>query len=288
MRKAGAGIEVDERARISLSENETRTLAHVCANSYSEFVDEFANGMGDLRTSYYAGIPQANSGYPRNYSPNRRNVRYDIYTSFGEDTIFARTLPSEWPDGGHNSSADWRSFNHHSTDNGIEPDSSAFANRDTPVQPEKSPVFLSNLGRFISETELGRVFDPLMWETGPSSSIAWVPEVTDNVRESDKVGGGNTLRIGRPEHSRFFGISNNGGNVDTSLSALRFLDLFHCGMPMSADEDSLTGESREVAGHININTAPREVLRSLAAGKLVTDTEISTGSNSYRRVFWRR
>jgi len=276
--RARGGVEVSEISSTLVESKNSRTFSHVCANSYRELFGEFANGMGDLRMSYYANIPQADSQYPGNYSPNRRNVRYSSIYSQDENTLWGRTLPSEWPDGGHDSSADWRNFNH-TTDRSFFPDAPRFSKERAPVEPEKAPVFLSNLGRFISETELGRVFDPIMWEDG---SFAWVAEVTaSNASESDKVGGGNTLRIGRPEHPRFFEIPGNGGRADTSLSAFRLLDLFHCGMPMSSDESLLRGENREVAGHININTAPREVLRALAAGKLVADTEISTQSNTH-------
>ena len=84
--------------------------------------------------------------------------------------------------------------------------------------------------------------------------------------EASHVWGGNTLRIGRPEHDMFA--------QKPGTRASRLLDLFHCGLPLAGREGRQLGDVRQVEGHVNINTASRDVLRTLAAGILVTDPEI--------------
>lgn len=276
---ARGGVEVSELSNIDVRSRESRTFSHVCANSYRELFGDFANGMGDLRMNYYANIPLTDSRYPGNYSPGRRNIRFETIYSRNEDLLYGRTLPSEWPDGGHDSTADWRNFSH-STNVNLLPDAPQFRTR-AAVEPRKAPVFISNLGRFVSESEFGRVFDPMMWERTSGNTSEWVSSVANGAKESDKVGGGNTLRIGRPEHERFYQVSRTAGRGVTSQSAFRLLDLFHCGLPMSNNEGELRGPMRQVEGHVNINTAPRDVLRALAAGPLVNDPEISSESSSH-------
>lgn len=276
---ARGGVEVSELSNVDVRSRQSRTFSHVCANSYRELFGDFANGMGDLRMNYYANIPLTDSRYPGNYSPGRRNIRYETIYSRNEDLLYGRTLPSEWPDGGHDSTADWRNFNH-STNANLLPDAPQFMVR-AQIEPRKAPVFISNLGRFVSESELGHIFDPMMWERSSGRTSEWTSSVANGAQESDKVGGGNTLRIGRPEHERFYRVSPNAGRGDTSQSAFRLLDLFHCGLPMSNDEAELRGSMRQVEGHVNINTAPRDVLRALAAGPLANDPEIATESSRH-------
>jgi hypothetical protein len=79
-------------------------------------------------------------------------------------------MPSEWPDGGHNSLE-----TEHLQDRGRRranettlPDDPRFFQSATSAatrRVEEAPMRLSNLGRFYSATELGRVYDPIMWET---------------------------------------------------------------------------------------------------------------------------
>jgi hypothetical protein len=190
-------------------------------------------------------------------------------------------LPSEWPDGGHDASVDWENFNRQS-DTNIAPDSPAFGPRAL-VEENKAPVFISNLGRFFSETELGRVFDPLMWEEDAGGgTIRWASEIASRrIDPSNTLGGGNTLRIGRPEHERFYDFEPEVALSDTSVHAVRLRDLFHCGIPSSSEQSEIEGPLRLVEGHVNVNTAPRNVLRSLVAGKLVSDPEIAKQSRGH-------
>ena len=66
----------------------------------------YINNMGDPRISFYNAAPQDANAYPENYSPNRRTVRWTTIYSRDAPTkpkVYGRVLPSEWPDGGHDS-----------------------------------------------------------------------------------------------------------------------------------------------------------------------------------------
>lgn len=113
-----------------------------------------------------------------------------------------------------------------------------------PNQPTMAPDFISNAGVYNNLGELGNIFDPSQWTnvnltaSGPSAN----------------AGGGYTLAIGRPEYGRF---------DSEGLRAAQLIDLFQ--LP-----DVTTGTVPPGA-KININTAPREVLRTLVAGVSLND-----------------
>lgn len=276
--RTGGGLE--RPAITSLRTNSPRTKAVVCG-TWGPY-GSFYTGMHDVRQSWWAGLntsfPEgmvSENSYPSNYTPGRRNVRYG--TLAGRPTEpYARLLPSEWPDGGHDSNFDVAGFKGLTTsDRSARPDAPDFVAMKLPAEPMYAPMFVSNLGRFVSETELANVYDPVMWKgrQNPGLSTETWPyrefnfseesEVSNRTTEASHVGGGNTLRIGRPEHEKF--------NQEPGTRAARLLDLFHCGVPLSTNEARRNGGIRKVEGHINVNTAPRDVLRALAAGELQTD-----------------
>lgn len=112
----------------------------------------------------------------------------------------------------------------------------AIAGKNFPAnQPDMAPAFISNAGTYASLGELGHVFDPAQW-----SSV----ESDDGV-PSRLAGGGFSLAIGRPEFAPF---------DSEGLRAAQLLDIF-----------SLPPANPDIP-RININTASREVLRSLIAG----------------------
>lgn len=82
---------------------------------------------------------------------------------------------------------------------------------------------------------------------------------------SSEFGGGNTLRIGRPEHPGF----NFPGRRASHL-----LDLFHAGRPLSGNAQDAAGPVQAVEGHVNLNTASREAIRLLVAGRIHQDPQI--------------
>ena len=239
------------------------------------------NNMGDPRMAWYLQAPQYANAYPGNYSPNRRNIRRgSIYDSdaAAKPKVYGRVLPSEWPDGGHNSPyAAGNPFT--TTDERVNPDDPRFFNNLPTLIPDDSPQRLSRAGRFFSATELGHVYDPIMWRPTysnaadtnrirsgfmPSGRDRW-PDVQPTSPASADYGGGNTLRIGRPDHPAF----DQPG--DRSRHAIRLLDLFHAGIPQSDDDAEREGPLVKVDGHVNLNTASRDALRALAAGPLEQD-----------------
>lgn len=239
----------------------------------------FKNNMGDPRMSFYNLSPQDANAYPDNYSPNRRNIRWGtIYNSDSptKPKVYGRVMPTEWPDGGHNSSYESNSF--YTTDERVNADDPRFFPaaasilRNPPV--EEAPMRLSNLGRFYSTTELSRVYDPIMWETAmpTGANLPWGDVITTSASSTD-FGGGNTLRIGRPEHPNFDRASAPG------QEAYHLLDLFHAGISCSNDRLDREGELTEMVGKVNLNTASRDTLRALAIGALKMDPLICKRTN---------
>ena len=264
--------------------------AAIPGHSYGPYGD-FHNNMGDPRMSHYIrNEALGGNAYPQNISPNRRNIRREIYDGDkdgGKTLHYGRVLPGEWPDGGHNSAVGtWPVL----SDDNIEPTDARYGNAPTPVATE-APHRISNEGVFFSATELGRIYDPMMWHpTYPDASDTatmnalkspripvgrlW-PEVELNSPANADSGGGNTLRIGRPEHPRF--------RDRPGLAAANLLDLFHTGDATSGGKELTEGELTTINGHVNLNTADRDTLRALAAGLLKQDPLLGqTTSNSHQ------
>ena len=237
----------------------------------------YCNNMGDPRMAFYNQAAQDANSYPDNYSPNRRNVRWGtIYSkdSANKPKVYGRVMPSEWPDGGHNSAYENNSF--YTTDERINPDDARFFPATTSIlrNPDaaEAPMRISNLGRFYSPTELGRIYDPIMWKTlMPSgANLPW-GDVENTSEANSDYGGGNTLRIGRADHPRF--KSNPG------MDAHRLLDLFHAGISTSEITAKREGNTTLIAGHVNLNTATRDVIRALAVGAFKMDPKLSQRSS---------
>jgi hypothetical protein len=111
--------------------------------------------------------------------------------------------------------------------------------------------------------ELGNIYDPILWRRVEDGNI------TANSIADPRFGGGNTLRIGRPEHPLFAWTNMGGGaqmpNMQQSAAAL--LDLF------------CVSTNYSEAGKINLNTAPAPVLRALAGGiYLRSDPNLKIGT----------
>jgi hypothetical protein len=134
-------------------------------------------------------------------------------------------------------------------------------------------------GLFTNICELGNIFDPIQWVsttkvTKPSDWVNCDIEVGTTWVANSMYGGGQTLRIGRPEHSRF-AFTNLGSTPtsqpipNTGQSAAALLDLFCISNPTNASSSGIY----RTGGKINLNTAPGPVLAALAGGiNLNSDT----------------
>lgn len=198
--------------------------------------------FGDPRASVYINSPVIANSYDANSNWGGRALKRGI-ASYKPILPYAEVRINQWPDSGSSSPPGMRPVGDQRRP-GV---TSIMNSNDTPYlsgiypanQPDRAAAIISNSGRYHSLAELGNIFDPAQW-----SDVH-----TRNSLASPRAGGGFTLAIGRPE---FLAFDNEGQR------AAQLIDLF-----------SLTPESPSInpnARRININTAPREVLRCLVAG----------------------
>jgi hypothetical protein len=282
-------VRSSENLGFFATRSQVEVEAAIPGHSYGPYGD-FVNNMGDPRSAHYLrSVALGENSYPRNASPGRRNLRrgtiYDKDSST-KPRHYGRVMPSEWPDGGHDSLVgNWST----GSNPAVLPTAPQMRGQMLPPEPEKAPQRLSNRGRFFSVAELGRIYDPVMWRPAyadlagdpgsgardterligdparmPSSRRHW-PSVTEASQPTSQYGGGNTLRIGREEHPRF---------GDPARHASRLLDLFHVGRPKSDDRGEREGPVTRIDGRVNLNTANEEVIRALVAGRLGQDPKI--------------
>jgi len=256
----------------------------------------YFNNLGDPRSAFFINTIQDYPNYEDGSSPWARTVRFAQRTRF-----FGQNRVQLWPDGGHISRGPRRdtiTLDTNPDDGGLVPAWHA-AKAANVAERQKFVQSLSNAGRLFSVTELGHVFDPIMWDSdgGGEPSPATEPpnfyrafanlRTGANATPSDKFCGGNTLRIGRPEHERFrpdYAVPTAAGRPFLrSLCATALLDLFHCGQPRvgfhteplnGVEVMQLTGDLVRIHGHVNLNTASRDTLRALVAGRLEADPRL--------------
>lgn len=227
----------------------------------------YADNLGDPRAAFFIDHPQDQVNYENGSSPGARNLRHNVAAG----AFHRECLPHLWPDGGHTCAA--RSERVGRLDRN--PDELP----PLPAEPHTHVQHLSNQGRLFSLSELGHVFDPIQWDANGGSefdapSYRAAASLTSNAKPSAKFCGGHSLRIGRPEHPRFrpaYSTPTAGRPPDRRFCATALLDLFHCGQPFSDDPAEREGDFVRIDGHLNLNTASRDSLRALAAGRLVMD-----------------
>lgn len=267
-------LKAPQKGKVTYSVRATIPAHSYNAGEFKTYLDN----MGDPRMSCYLDAPQDAVAYPAGYSPNRRNIRLNIYKN-NTAAVYGRVMPSEWPDGGHNSTCESITALSQ-TDTQLPPDDPIFfpaassVLRNPPV--DEAPLRLSetskpgNLSRYYSATELGRVYDPIQWDIAPppGADLPW-GEVQVSTNSDGKRGGGNTLKIGRPEHPMFDKAAEPG------MEARRLLDLFHAGMSRSTSATEREGPVIQIQGQVNLNTASRDALRAIAVGALTMDPKIA-------------
>ncbi len=174
--------------------------------------------------------------YANNYDKNTNWGGRSLKRTIGNADYNEVRIPS-WADSGSNSTPGTNA-----NSDATRPNQLTFPAN----QPTMAPATISNSGRYDSLGELGNIFDPAQLLNVNS---------TNPVGDS-RAGGGFTLAIGRPE----FGAFDKNGQRSAQL-----LDLFSITPPSSAI----------IARPVNINTAPREVLRSLIAN-VTLDADAAT------------
>ena len=244
-------------------------------------------GTGDLRITFFS----TNTPDPDNHGIFNAST-FDESASLGyRNTIWAYTArkgsttqPSVWLDGGHANSqrgtkqvpgADTRVYTAGTvTVNPVFAPALAARVPTTAIQNE-APASIANTP-MTNIFELGRIFDPMQWQTAISMTAS-APQavnptnITTSSANDYQQGGGNTLRIGRAEHQRFAFTNMYGNSVPSipnmGMSAAALLDLFCLtnGASVGGGPYSMGG------GKINLNTAPAPVLRALAGGILLTN-----------------
>ena len=194
--------------------------------------------MGDPRSSWYINTWVFANNYDENSSWGGRNFKRDV-----SNENYREVKISRWQDRGSDSTPGTKA-----SGDGQLPTEIIY-----PVnQPKMAPAFISNAGRYESVAEIGNIFDPAQWSNIELPTAAAEP----------KSGGGFTLAIGRPEFGRFDAEGRR---------AAQLLDLFHV-----IATSGTTPPNTETLPKINVNTAPREVLRTLIAGVSLT-SDLQTG-----------
>jgi hypothetical protein len=263
---------------------------------------DWSGGMPGLRYDNVAGINTSfkvpPSGDPRMllYFTNNsgtgylsacdydQNVEWELgYAQTRKDAFNGSPysgMPGNWIDGSNSATT---IIYGKANSNALAPSTGTF-----PSKSMTSAQLSTNLnGQYTNILELGNIFDPIQWVstsiTNPSMWVNCDIDATTTWAANPMYGGGQTLRIGRPEHSRFAftnlgSIPNSQPIPNTGQSAAALLDLFCIGNPSIVSSNGIY----RTGGKINLNTAPAPVLAALAGGiKLSKDpnkkgTEVNT------------
>ena len=203
-------------------------------------------------------------------SPGGINWEPRYLDQFSNNKVRANLL---WPDGGH----------YNASDLGAVP--ANMGDSPTDCYNRKKGTWSTNIGLAVvrngpmsNSCELGNIFDPIQWEDSTQESSASggnMPGLWTNLSAAavpaDTACGRTSLRIGRPEFTRFAFTNMYGNSVPSipnmGMSSAALLDLFCLtnGTNVSGGPYSMGG------GKINLNTAPAPVLRALAGGILLTN-----------------
>jgi hypothetical protein len=235
--------------------------------------NSYFNSIGDPRITFYmtnssGPLVQQQTSWPNaNTSFGGRN-----FQSGNTGRLSSEVFMTNWPDLGLNGGIRGTPASNTNTP----PSLGAFgATGQTNFAPAVANP--NTTGRMERITELGNIFDPLQWgETfqsieWPNEPAAWT-NLTAAASPNSRYGGGSTLRIGRPEFTRFTNAS-----ALTNTRAASLLDIFAVGQTNNSSQVINT-----VAGKININTASSNALRALAAGVTTpSDPGLAPGGTNF-------
>jgi len=227
--------------------------------------------IGDPRMLRF--MSNSSSTNPLEYrSSQSGNLKWGGYANFKDKPSAANKWnghPDNWPDGRKSGAASLTGSGQTTGAGGSLP-----VNTDTLITlPGTAPAILSTNGKFLTIWELGNVFDPMQWKP-PATFTANTNYYNCSIDQTwtntggELHGGGNTLRIGRPEHSRFAWTNVSGqAQPNMQASAVALLDIF-C---VDTNTDANIIGRFDDGNQININTAPPRVLRALASGVILTN-----------------
>ena len=220
--------------------------------------------VGDPRMSFYLSTSGGQTWFDHQFEAGRAS--WWARNTLGAGAIAYTVDLSKWPETSHNTTA---------YPNITDPLTNPATTMTTRAQESNKPVQIIYNQAPTNIIQLGQVFDPIQWRYNVTANPAGVP--LSGATANAASGGGNTLRIGRPEHP-LFAFTNFGGNSTPSIpnmgaSAAALLDLFCLtnGTSVNGGPYSLGG------GKINLNTAPAPVLRALAGGVRLTSDPMLTG-----------
>ena len=219
------------------------------------YLSNMPNASGNLSARDYDGNTVWKLGYPQTLKATATDNFKNLPLSGG---------PQFWPDSSNSTTSVGSGTTYADT---IDPAKGVF----TP--PGLAPCKISNTGSYSNITELGNIFDPMQWMKATITSLPlWVNYDVDTGSAAHSMyGGGQTLRIGRPEHSRFAftnltTAANSYAVPALGTSAAGLLDIF------------CVSTNYNWAGKININTAPPPVLAALAGGITLSRDTNKVGS----------
>ena len=237
--------------------------------------------IGDPRMLRFLSNPAAN---PLEYrSSSSGNLKWGGYANFSNHPANNNVWnghPDNWPEGRKSTKAILTGKGQAGGNTGKIENAVAVG---TPITlPGTAPAILSTNGKYLTIFELGNVFDPMQWKppdsfTNNSKYAGCSIDTTWTNTGGELHGGGNTLRIGRPEHSRFAFTNLGGANglpiPNMGQSAAALLDIFRT-----------TTNGIDDGGRININTAPGPVLAALAGGITLSKDTNKVGSEDNSKM----
>jgi len=270
------GCYVSSAGVLPLNLNDSSSGNRRFFGSYSAFAAQtprntFRTAVGDPRMMFYLNDNQDQITYGTGSSFGGRNVRSAIKTN---NNYYEVSIPS-WPDTGHNSSA------------GTSAGTSFPSEIPLAAYLNAAPGRISDSGSLTNICELGAIYDPIQWRDptfktasgfGSETNGGQWTILTTNATPDSQYGGGNSLRIGRPEHSRFafinFASNSTPAIPNMGGSSAALLDLF------CVSNGDKSGGPIRTGGKINLNTAPAPVLRALAGGILLTNDPSQSPTNA--------
>jgi len=209
---------------------------------------------GDPRMSFYLDSSAGQTWFDHQFEAGR--ATWWARNTLGAGASTYTVDLSKWPETSHNTTA--------------------FANVTNPLtdpttitnaQETNKPVQIIYNRPSGNIIELGQVFDPIQWRYSVTANPQGVP--LSGATTNSASGGGNTLRIGRPEHPRFAFTNMYSNSVppipNMGMSSAALLDLFCVTNGIKVTGGS-GGPYSLGGGKINLNTAPAPVLRALAGG----------------------